>query len=88
MYIEDDDIERYLKNTLTYIKNSRYDRIEDQCPCCHHTITFPIIARKSDIAAFKLIIHSACKVMDKHDITAHLLADITAECVMAIARKN
>lgn len=59
-----------------------------QCPHCRRTIRFETIAREEDIELFQLMIESAHEVMDRHDITANLLAEIRAQCMIEIARRN
>lgn len=62
--------------------------ISEQCPHCGIPIRYPLIAKRSDIEAFRRMMRVADEVMLKHGITANLLADIRAQCLINIAKKH
>ncbi len=55
---------------------------------CGNRIKLPICARESDIEMFRTVMNSAYEVMDRHGITAHLLNDIKAQCVISMANQS
>lgn len=56
------------------------------CFHCGYPTRYPVIARQSDIDAFSELLKSAYRIMDKHGITANLLADIRADIAISIAK--
>ena len=54
---------------------------------CGDLMRFPLVVRKEDVELFTVVMNSAYEVMDKHGITAHLLNDIKAQCVISIANR-
>lgn len=88
MNIENDkDLMKWVGETLEEMRHQNPPSLEDRCPHCGLAIRYPLIARKSDIELFAQMMASAAKVMDKHGITANLLADIRAQCLIAIAKR-
>lgn len=89
MHIEDDkDMNKWIGGTLEEMRAYTIPSLEERCPHCGCAIRYPLIARKRDIDLFTQMIATAHEVMDKHGITANLLADIRTQCVIAIAKKH
>lgn len=89
MHIEDDkNMAVWIGDTLEEMRNQNPPRLEDRCPHCGFSIRYPLIARKSDVELFEKVMKSAFDVMARHGITANLLADIRAECLIAMAKKR
>lgn len=87
MHIEKDaDITKWVGETLEAMRYELPPDIEEKCPHCGVVIRYPLIARKSDIDLFQQVMASAYLVMLRHGITANLLADIRADCVIAISK--
>lgn len=61
---------------------------EKVCPHCGLNIRYPIIARQDDIDRFEKIMQTACRVMDDYGITANLLAEIRARCMINLSMKD
>lgn len=88
MHVEDDkDLSKWVGDTLEVMRSQNPPSIQDRCPHCGLSIRYPLIARKSDLELFATMMASAAEVMDRHGITANLLAEIRAQCVIAMARK-
>jgi len=88
MNIQDDSITNYLGDTLKELRYQMPPVIEDKCCHCGLVMRFPLVARKSDIDLFEMLLESAYQVMERHGITANLLADIKADCIISIASKG
>lgn len=84
----DTDMTKWIEYTLEEMKLQMPPSIEDVCPHCRAPILYPLIARKSDIELFEKMIISADKVMQKYGITANLLAEIRAQCLIEIAKRH
>lgn len=84
----DTDINKWLGDTLEEMRNHTHAVIEHKCLYCGHATRFPLIARQTDVEMFEALIESAHKVMNKHGITANLLADIRAQCYIEIAKRG
>lgn len=87
MYVEKDDIDRFVAGTLTEMRNLNMPIISESCPHCGIPIRYPLIARRSDIELFAQMMSTAAVVMKKYGITDNLLADIRAQCIINIAKK-
>lgn len=86
LWIEDDtNLHRFISDAL--ISQATVNTSTHQCCHCGCPIRYPIIARKSDIEAFSKLMKSAYRIMDKHGITANLLADIRADIAISIAKE-
>ena len=81
------DMTKWVGDTLDEMRFQLPPTVEDKCHHCGLVMRFPLIARQIDIDLFKTLIESAYKVMDKHGITANLLADIQAQCHIEIAKR-
>ena len=89
MHIEDDkNMSVWIGDTLEEMRNTSPPSVEDKCPHCGLSIRYPLMARKSDVELFEKMMKSAFDVMARHGITANLLADIRAECLIAMAKKR
>lgn len=88
MYVEDDQLEKFVSDTLEEMRNTSMPVISEQCPHCGYPIRYPVMAKKSDLERFNRLLHTAAEVMRKHGITANLLADIRAQCLINIVKKN
>lgn len=88
MNIQNDNLESWIACTLEEMRQQIPQTIEDVCPHCRGPILYPLIARKSDIELFKEMIISADKIMQKYGITANILADIRAQCLIEIAKRH
>lgn len=85
LFIEDDtNLHRFIADAL--ISQSTIKTSTHSCYHCGCPIRYPVIARQSDINAFSKLMKSAYKIMDKHGVTANLLADIRAEIAINIAK--
>lgn len=78
----------FLGNMLTEISRAELSVHSHECPHCGNLVRYPSIARQQDIKDFEKIMSVAYAVMQRHGITAHLLADITAECHIRIAKNK
>lgn len=85
LLIEDDGyLHKFVAEALLTFPADNY-----HCHPCYHCgnlIRYPIIARRSDINDFSELMRSAYRIMDKHGITANLLADIRADLIISIAK--
>ena len=89
MHVEyNKDMALWIGNTLEEMRAQNPPSLEDRCPHCGLSIRFPLIARKSDVELFKKMMALAAEVMDRHGITANLLADIRAQCLIAMTQKR
>lgn len=89
MHIQNDtEMAKWIGDTLDEMRNQHPPSLENRCPHCGLSIRYPLIARKSDIDLFATMMRSAAEVMRKHGITANLLADIRAQCVIEMAKKH
>lgn len=89
MHIQDDkETTKWIGNTLEEMRAQNPPSIEDRCPHCGLSIRYPLVARQSDLELFEKMMHSAFNVMKRHGITANLLADIRAECLIAMAKRG
>ena len=89
MHIEDNkDLTKWIGDTLEEMRAQNPPRLEDRCPHCGLSIRYPLVARRSDVELFEKMMHSAFDVMRRHGITANLLADIRAQCLIAMAKKH
>jgi hypothetical protein len=89
MYIVDDrDLRKWVDDTLEEVRAHSTPSTQDRCPHCGFMIRYPLVVRHSDLVFFESIMRSAFTVMERHGITANLLADIRAECLIAIAKKR
>ena len=79
---------QWLSETLTEISMAELPIHVHNCPHCANPIRYPTVARQQDIDDFIKIMESAYKVMERHGITANILADIRAECHIQIAKKK
>ena len=84
LIMDDTNLHRFIADAL--ISQATVKTSTHQCYHCGCPIRYPIIARKSDIDAFSKLMKSAYKIMDKHGITANLIADIRAEIAISIAK--
>ena len=87
MHIENDELLMWIGETLEQMAQEQ-GLIVTKCPHCALPVRFPLVARRSDIDLFVALINSAQEVMQRYDITGALLADIRAECLIAIAKKG
>lgn len=88
MHIERNiDMHKWVGDTLEELRLQLPPIIENKCYHCGLVMRFPLVARQSDVDMFKTLIESAYKVMDKHEITANLLADIRAQCHIEISKR-
>ena len=87
MHIENDELLTWIGETLEQMAQEQ-GLIVTKCPHCALPVRFPLVARRSDIELFAALINSAQEVMQRYGITGALLADIRAECVIAIAKKD
>lgn len=76
--------ENYIHEALT-ILNHEIKTCALSCPRCKTHVETPIAVYERDIKRFKELLDSAYAVMDRHGISALLLSEIYAECVLRIA---
>lgn len=76
----------FLSETLNEISMRELPIHSQNCPHCGNLVRYPTVARQQDIEDFEKIMNSAFAVMKRHGITAHLLAEIKAECFIAKAK--
>ena len=89
MHIEDDkNLSKWVGDTLEEMRAQNPPSIQDRCPHCGLSIRYSLVARRSDLELFERMMHSAFDVMQKHGITANLLADIRAQRLIAAAKKR
>lgn len=90
MHIQDDssDTRSWVGGTLAAMRGQDLPRITHACPHCRCPVVYPLIARKSDIELLQRTMDVAAKVMLDYGITGNLLADIRAQCITAIAKKE
>jgi hypothetical protein len=81
---------KWLSETLQEMAEMEMATIETRCQHCGYLNRYrhPVVARQSDIELFESMMRSAFEVMDRHGITANLLADIRAQCLISMANKN
>lgn len=82
------ELNDFLEFTLDSISLSALPEHSHPCPHCNYMVRYPTIARQRDIDDFHMIMESASKVMERHGITANLLADVFAECHIAMASQK
>lgn len=88
LLIDESKILSTVRDGLSVIADASYKTHQHQCHHCGLPIRYPIIARRQDIDDFKTLMDSAYRVMNKYNITANLLAEIIADCHIAIAKKD
>jgi len=86
MYIQQD--KPLLIGVMDEISNFEMPIGNCHCPHCANPIRFPIIAKQSDVELFETVMRSAYEVMDRYGITVNLLAEIKAQCVVALANQK
>lgn len=86
MHIQQDKF--LLTSVMDEISNIEFPVGDCRCPHCSNPIRYPIIAKQSDVELFETVMRSAYEVMDRYGITANLLADIKAQCAVAIANQK
>lgn len=86
----DNHMSKWLGETLQEMAEMEMATTETRCQHCGYLNRYrhPVVARQSDIELFESIMRSAYEVMDRHGITANLLADIRAQCLISMANKN
>lgn len=86
----DKPMSKWLGETLQEMAEMEMATTETRCQHCGYINRYrhPVVARQSDIELFESMMRSAFEVMDRHGITANLLADIRAQCLIAMANKN
>jgi hypothetical protein len=86
----DKPMSKWLGETLQEMAEMEMATTERRCQHCGYLNRYrhPVVARQSDIELFESMMRSAFEVMDRHGITANLLADIRAQCLIAMANKN
>ena len=87
MLIERDGLDGFVEERLFEFAQSM-PVTETKCPHCCLPVRRPIIARQTDIDDFKRLMKSAFKAMDEFGITGNLLAAITANCHIEIAKRK
>ena len=76
----------FLDAQLTEISRANLPTHSHNCPHCGLQMRYPTIARKQDIEDFRSIMTTAQKIMDKYGITLNILAEITANCHIELAK--
>jgi len=86
----DKPMSKWLGETLQEMAEMEMATTETRCQHCGYLNRYrhPVVARPSDIELFESMMRSAFEVMDRYGITANLLADIRAQCLIAMANKN
>jgi hypothetical protein len=51
-------------------------------------VRFPLIAREEDVRAFQRLMTVAHDVLERHGVTAALLAEVQAACYIELARRG
>jgi hypothetical protein len=87
MHIENDELLTWIGETLEQMAQEQ-GLIVTKCPHCDCPVRFPLVARQSDIELFSDLIRSSQEIMRRYGITGAMLADIRAECLIAIAKKD
>lgn len=85
---ENKDMTKWISGTLEEMRAQNPPSLQDRCPHCGLSIRYPLVARRSDIELFEKMMRSAFAVMDRTGITANLLAEIRAQCLIAMAMKS
>jgi hypothetical protein len=91
MHIHNDKpMRKWLGETLQEMAEMEMATTVSRCQHCGYPNRYrhPVVARQSDIELFESMMRSAFEVMDRHGITANLLADIRAQCLISMANKN
>jgi hypothetical protein len=91
MHIYNDKLmSKWLGETLQEMAEMEMATTERRCQHCGYPNRYrhPVVARQSDIELFESMMRSAFEVMDRYGITANLLADIRAQCLISMANKN
>ena len=91
MHIHNDKpMRKWLGETLQEMTEMEMATTVSRCQHCGYPNRYrhPVVARQSDIELFESMMRSAFEVMDRHGITANLLADIRAQCLISMANKN
>lgn len=83
-----DDYAKWVDGTLDALDMAGPPCCEDKCPHCGLVVRYPVFARQSDLDNFALIMDSAFAVMERHGITAALLSEIRADCLIAKAKRE
>ena len=86
----DKPMSKWLGETLQEMAEMEMATTVSRCQHCGYPNRYrhPVVARQSDIELFESMMRSAFEVMDRHGITANLLADIRAQCLISMANKN
>lgn len=82
------DLRAWVGETLEKVALADLPEHSTPCPHCGVPIRFPLVAREQDLSEFESLMRSAFRVMDKYGITANLLAEIRAQCVIEIAQRK
>lgn len=86
IFIVRDDIDQLMHDCLTEIRASRSLTTEDACPHCGVPVRQPIMLRDRDRKDMQAFMRSVCRIADRRGITAEILAEIKADCMINAAR--
>lgn len=88
MLIDDRNLAAFVESNMRDIQNANFQIHARPCPHCGIPVRYPVVARAEDVDAFRKIIESAYRVMQKYGIAINLLAEIHTECHVEIARRK
>ena len=77
-----------LKYSLGPIRDHNFNVASVACPSCNFPVRFPLIAREEDVRAFQRLMTVAHDVLERHGVTAALLAEVQAACYIELARRG
>lgn len=88
MKIEEQRILSFISSELDSISYHDLPTHSHGCPHCGLQVRYEPIATRQDIEDFKLLMDSACKVLDDWGINNKLFAAIHAQIAVALANRR
>lgn len=65
-----------------------FQKVTHACPHCNQPVLYPLLVRQEHAETFQMLIDAANKYLHKTGVTAAMLADIRAQCIIAIASRK
>jgi hypothetical protein len=79
------DVSRCVEEVLTDVPD--IGAVSHDCPHCGLPVRYPLMVKQEYAETFQLMIDAAAKYLKKTGVTAAMLADIRAQCFIAIGRR-
>lgn len=89
VHVVDDDMRRWVISTLAEMNEMRpITTFDCPCPHCGIPVRRPLVVSRHDVEMIERFMAAISEVADRHGITAHLLAEVKTQCMIAKVQKN